>query len=145
MLRLLKLVVYFQLLTGNWDYSQKLTDFSCNHRNLTTHSLHSNTKLNATSKLQPTSDKTFSFILPTTPQCFSTTPFDLGDSAPVVYTLIFNCSPISRKVSLLNSPPLSHKNNFGVPNNAIQCLNILSTITSFRFVLIIAPALNLVA
>ena len=68
-------------------------------------------------------------MLPIILLCFATIPLDQGDSATVVFVLMFNCSTISFK-TLVNTPLLSDRNKFGVPKRAIQCLNILSMITS---------------
>ena len=84
-------------------------------------------------------------MLPIIALCLSVIPLDHGDLPAVDKTSILSNSAISLYSSLLNSPPLSLRNQFGVPNRAIQCLNIRSIITSLCLDVMIAAALNLVA
>ena len=137
------LVIYFASLMGNLDCSQIPIDWGYTHRNLITSFQRLCTRLGQLQDyiLRPT----FSIMFPIIPFSFPAVLLDHGNSAAVVLILMFNCSPISLNNSLLNSHPLWKRKRLGVPNIAIQCLKILSVITSFCFELIMAVALYLVA
>ena len=84
----------------------------------------------------------FKIIFLITALCRSTTPFNHGDSAAVVYTFVPSNSATSCRSSLLNSPPLSDRMEVGVPNVATQCLRITSTMTSLCLELMTDAELN---